>query len=168
MGISLEKIDAALIQTGWMRSGSSLSEQDRARNAWLRGHIVAMARIVDEGGIELDWSSEMDLNDLLNALHQIMSPTHRIVENLSELLGLVDEIEAMEEDRSGVPVSPPSVPEMNVGEQTAWLSRLCDAFVRAESVFPWRIGESPSARRRNYLVGEPPPTPPLIDEGGTP
>ena len=128
-----KKIDAALIQTGWMRSGSSLSEQDRARNAWLRGHIVAMARIVDEGGIELDWSSEMDLNDLLNALHQIMSPTHRIVENLSELLGLVDEIEAMEEDRSGVPVSPPSVPEMNVGEQTAWLSRLCDAFVRAES-----------------------------------
>ena len=164
MGISLKRIDAALIQAGFMRSGSTLSEQDRARNAWLRGHILAMARMVEEGGIELEWSSEMDLNDLLEALHQIMTPKHRIVENMSELLGLVDEIESIEEDRSGKAVSPPSVEDMNVGEQTAWLSRLCDAFVRAEEVFPWRIGESPSARQRDYLVGAPPPTPPLVED----
>ena len=162
MGVSLDGIDAALIQAGLMRGGSDLSTQDTARNTWLRGHIVAMARLVEDGGVSLEWSAETELAQLLDALHQVMDMETRILEDISELLGLLDEVESLEEDQVGRPVAAPTTSDMQAGEQAAWLSRLCAAFVRAEEVFPWRVGESPSERQPDFLVGAPPPTPPLI------
>jgi hypothetical protein len=164
MSVSLEGLEAALSGAGLLRSGSDLSEQDQARNTWLRGHMVSMARLVDESGVELEWSESTELAQLLAALLQVMGLETSVVQNISELLGLLDEVEALEEDQAGVLIPPPSVEEMGPGEQAAWMSRLCTAFARGEEVFPWRVGEDAAELKPDYLVGAPPPTPPLIDE----
>jgi hypothetical protein len=164
MSVSLQGLDAALLRAGLLRSGPALGERDQARNSWLRGHLVAMARLVDDSGVELEWSESTELSQLLTALLQVMGLQSSVVQTISELLSLMDEVEALEEDQTGALIPPPSLELMSPGAQAAWMSRLCSALSRGEEVFPWRVGEDPGELKPDYLVGAPPPTPPVIDE----